>query len=159
MQKESRKIILELYDKFFKAAFPKMVEKLGIVYTPLECVDFIIKSVNFILKEEFQSSISDEGVHIIDPFVGTGTFMTRLISNIDKNKLTYKYRNELYANEIILLAYYIASVNIENIYHDIVGGEYEHFEGICLTDTFQLSENADIKYNKKEPFLRKIMKD
>lgn len=149
-----QKIILELYDKFFKAAFPKMVEKLGIVYTPLECVDFIIKSVNFILKEEFQSSISDEGVHIIDPFVGTGTFMTRLISNIDKNKLTYKYRNELYANEIILLAYYIASVNIENIYHDIVGGEYEHFEGICLTDTFQLSENADIKYNKQNPFFK-----
>lgn len=149
-----QKIILELYDKFFKAAFPKMVEKLGIVYTPLECVDFIIKSVNFILKEEFQSSISDEGVHIIDPFVGTGTFMTRLISNIDKNKLTYKYRNELYANEIILLAYYIASVNIENIYHDIVGGEYEHFEGICLTDPFQLSENADIKYNKQNPFFK-----
>ncbi|MEI0493884.1 type ISP restriction/modification enzyme [Brachyspira intermedia] len=149
-----QKIILELYDKFFKAAFPKMVEKLGIVYTPLECVDFIIKSVNFILKEEFQSSISDEGVHIIDPFVGTGTFMTRLISNIDKNKLTYKYRNELYANEIILLAYYIASVNIENIYHDIVGGEYEHFEGICLTDTFQLSENTDIKYNKQNPFFK-----
>ena len=107
-----QKIILELYDKFFKTAFPKMVERLGIVYTPLECVDFIVKSINVILKEEFESDITDRNIKIIDPFVGTGTFMTRLMlnmakQNIDdiKEKLDYKYKNELYANEIILLAY------------------------------------------------------
>lgn len=146
-----QKIILELYDKFFKTAFPKMVEKLGIVYTPLECVDFIVKSINVILKEEFESDISDKNVKIIDPFVGTGTFMTRLMKNIEKEKLEYKYKNELYANEIILLAYYIASINIENTYHDIMGGEYKSFEGISLTDTFQLNEDNDKDYKNNTP--------
>lgn len=146
-----QKIILELYDKFFKTAFPKMVEKLGIVYTPLECVDFIVKSINVILKEEFESDISDKNVKIIDPFVGTGTFMTRLMKNIEKEKLEYKYKNELYANEIILLAYYIASINIENTYHDIMGGEYKSFEGISLTDTFQLNEDNNKDYKNNTP--------
>ena len=146
-----QKIIFEFYDKFFKTAFPKMVEKLGIVYTPLECVDFIVKSINVILKEEFESDISDKNVKIIDPFVGTGTFMTRLMKNIEKEKLEYKYKNELYANEIILLAYYIASINIENTYHDIMGGEYKSFEGISLTDTFQLNEDNDKDYKNNTP--------
>ncbi|MBE7641402.1 DEAD/DEAH box helicase family protein [Salegentibacter sp. BLCTC] len=140
-----QRIIIELYDKFFKTAFPKMVEQLGIVYTPVEVVDFIIHSVNDILQKEFGRGISDENVHILDPFTGTGTFMTRLLQSglIRKEDLARKYTKELHANEIVLLAYYIAAVNIENAYHDLLGKEedYETFEGIVLTDTFQLGES------------------
>lgn len=139
-----QKIIVELYDKFFKTAFPKMVEQLGIVYTPVEVVDFIINSVNDVLKKEFNRSIGDENVHILDPFTGTGTFITRLIQSglISKEKLLNKYQNELHANEIVLLAYYIATVNIENALHDQLGSDtYYPFDGIVLTDTFQLGES------------------
>lgn len=139
-----QKIIIELYDKFFKSAFPKMVEKLGIVYTPIEIVDFIILSVNDVLKKEFNRSLSDENVHILDPFTGTGTFITRLLQSglIEKKDLERKYEKEIHANEIVLLAYYIAAVNIENSYHDLLknGTVYKSFNGICLTDTFQLGE-------------------
>jgi predicted helicase len=142
-----QKIIVELYDKFFKTAFPKMVEQLGIVYTPVEVVDFIIHSVNDVLKKEFDRSISDENVHILDPFTGTGTFITRLIQSglIDGKDLVRKYQHELHANEIVLLAYYIAAVNIENAYHDQLDEDstYEPFEGIVLTDTFQLGETDE----------------
>ena len=137
-----QRIIIELYDKFFKTAFPKMVEQLGIVYTPLEVVDFIIHSVNDVLKKEFGRNISQENVNILDPFTGTGTFITRLLQSglIDKKDVKRKYSHELFANEIVLLAYYIAAVNIENAYHDIVSDHYQPFDGICLTDTFQLNE-------------------
>jgi predicted helicase len=141
-----QRIVIELYDKFFKTAFPKMVEKLGIVYTPVEVVDFIIHSVEDILQKEFGRSLSDENVHILDPFTGTGTFITRLIQSglIKPKDLARKYANELHANEIVLLAYYIAAVNIENAYHDLAKTKaYEAFEGICLTDTFQLGETDD----------------
>ncbi|MEZ4527703.1 MAG: type ISP restriction/modification enzyme [Desulfobacterales bacterium] len=141
-----QQVILELYDKFFKTAFPKMVEKLGIVYTPVEVVDFIIHSVNDILKKEFNRSIGDENIHILDPFTGTGTFITRLVQSglIEKKNLIYKYQHEIHANEIVLLAYYIAAVNIENAFHDAMKeSEYRAFEGICLTDTFQLGETDE----------------
>ena len=115
-----QKIIVELYDKFFRTAFPKVTEKLGIVYTPVEIVDFIVHSVEDILQKEFSRSMTDENVHILDPFTGTGTFITRLLqSGIIKNTdLKRKYTKEIHANEIVLLAYYIASINIENVYHD-----------------------------------------
>ncbi|MFI5142336.1 MAG: N-6 DNA methylase, partial [Bacteroidia bacterium] len=141
-----QRIIIELYDKFFKTAFPKMVEKLGIVYTPVEVVDFIVHSVNDVLKKEFDRSISDENIHILDPFTGTGTFITRLLQSglINKKDLQRKYENEIHANEIVLLAYYIAAVNIENAFHDAMRKtEYQAFDGICLTDTFQLGETDD----------------
>lgn len=155
-----QRIIIELYDKFFKTAFPKMVEKLGIVYTPVEVVDFIIHSVNDILKKEFDRTISDENIHILDPFTGTGTFLVRLLQSglIDVKDLERKYKDELHANEIVLLAYYIAAINIENAYHDAtpepddgVGKEnYTSFDGIVLTDTFQLSETreGEIQYEE-----------
>lgn len=136
-------IIKNLYEKFFKGAFPLTVEKLGIVYTPVECVDFIIHSVNDILKREFNTSLSDENVHILDPFTGTGTFITRLLQSglIKPEDMERKYRNEIHCNEIVLLAYYIADVNIEAVYHDIMKPDhYVNYDGICLTDTFQLAE-------------------
>lgn len=141
-----QKIIVELYNTFFKVAMPKTVEKLGIVYTPVEVVDFIVRSVADVLKREFNRSISDENVHILDPFTGTGTFITRLIqSGLIKDKdLKRKYEKELHANEILLLPYYIASVNIENSFNELFkGGIFIPFNGICLTDTFQLGETDE----------------
>ena len=137
-----QKIIVELYDKFFRNAFPKMTERLGIVYTPIEVVDFIIHSVNDVLKNEFGQTLGSRGVHILDPFTGTGTFITRLLQSglIRPEELQHKYANEIHANEIVLLAYYIAAINIEAVYHSLSGGDYMPFGGICLTDTFQLYE-------------------
>ena len=139
-------IIKNLYEKFFKGAFPKTVDKLGIVYTPVECVDFIIHSVDDILKKEFNTSLTEENVHILDPFTGTGTFITRLLQSglIRPEDMKRKYLNEIHCNEIVLLAYYIADVNIESVYHDIMKPEkYLQYDGICLTDTFQLNEHGD----------------
>ncbi len=139
-----QKIIKELYEKFFKSAFPTTVEKLGIVYTPIECVDFIVHSVNILLHEEFHTDLTNRDVHILDPFTGTGTFITRLLQSglIKKEDLERKYKKELHANEIVLLAYYIADVNIESVYHYLnKSKEYLPFNGICLTDTFQTAEH------------------
>lgn len=141
-------IIKTLYEKFFKGAFPKTVEKLGIVYTPVECVDFIIRSVNDILKSDFGCTLSDENVNILDPFVGTGTFITRLLQSglIKSEDLERKYRQEIFCNEIVLLAYYIADVNIESVFHELMNCEkYLSYDGICLTDTFQISEHEEGK--------------
>jgi len=141
-----QKIVVELYDKFFANAFPRLRDKLGIVYTPTEAVDFIIHSVNDVLQKEFGQTLGSKGVHIIDPFTGTGTFITRLLQSslIRQEELEHKYLKEIHANEIVLLAYYIAAVNIEAVYHTLAGGEYKPFEGICLTDTFQMYEKEDL---------------
>jgi predicted helicase len=137
-----QKIVVELYDKFFRNAFPRMTERLGIVYTPVEVVDFIIHSVNEVLRSEFGQTLGSKGVHILDPFTGTGTFITRLLQSglIAPEELAHKYQHEIHANEIVLLAYYIAAINVEAVYHTMSGGDYKPFEGICLTDTFQLYE-------------------
>lgn len=141
-----QKIIVELYDKFFRNAFPKMTERLGIVYTPVEVVDFILHSVAHLLQTEFGQTLGSPGVHILDPFTGTGTFITRLLQSglIAPEQLPAKYQGEIHANEIVLLAYYIAAINIEAVYHSLIGGDYQPFEGICLTDTFQMYEKGDL---------------
>ncbi|TWH71292.1 putative helicase [Azomonas agilis] len=141
-----QKIVVELYDKFFRNAFPKMTERLGIVYTPVEVVDFILHSVAHLLKTEFNQTLGSEGVHIIDPFTGTGTFITRLLQSglIAPEQLAHKYQHEIHANELVLLAYYIAAINIEAVYHDLTQQPYQPFKGICLTDTFQLHEHEDM---------------
>lgn len=149
-----QEIIRTLYDNFFTKAFPKMAERLGIVYTPVEVVDFIIRSVEDVLNNEFNASLADKGVQIIDPFTGTGTFITRLLQSgiIPPEKLPQKY-SEIHANEIVLLAYYIAAINIESVYHALLAeysastqenSDYQPFEGICLTDTFQMYEKEDL---------------
>ena len=144
---ESRqKVIKELYENFIKTAFPKTAQKLGVAYTPIEIVDFIINSADEILKKEFNKSLTDKGVHVIDPFVGTGTFINRLISNkevIKEEDLERKFKKELHANEILLLPYYVASINIEEAYHSRMGGKYKQFPGITLTDTFNMYEEKD----------------
>ena len=137
-----QKLVTELYDKFFRTAFPRLSERLGIVYTPVEVVDFIIHSVNDVLRDEFSQTLGSRGVHILDPFTGTGTFIARLIQSglISPEELPFKYHNEIHANEIVLLAYYIASINIESAYMEAAKDGHEPFGGICLTDTFQLYE-------------------
>lgn len=150
-----QRIIIELYDKFFRAAFPRLVEKLGIVYTPVPVVDFIIKSADYALKQEFGVGLTDEGVHILDPFTGTGTFMVRLLQSglIKPEDLERKFTSELHANEIVLLAYYIAAINIEETYHYLSGNPYQPFNGIVLTDTFQMFENEGTKNKPYIPYL------
>lgn len=137
-----QKIIIELYEKFFRAAFKKMTDRLGIVYTPTQVVDFIIRSADVALRQEFGKGLSDQGVHILDPFTGTGTFMVRLLQSglIGPEDAKRKYNTELHANELVLLAYYIAAINIEEAYHGLAGGDYQPFDGIVLTDTFQMTE-------------------
>ena len=139
-------LIAELYDKFFRNAFPRTTKKLGIVYTRVEIVDFIIESVNEVLQAEFGQTLGSEGVHIIDPFAGTGTFITRLLQSglIAPDDMERKYAQEIHANEIVLLAYYIAAINIETVFHAVSDRQdYRPFEGICLTDTFALHEGDD----------------
>ena len=143
-------IVVELYDKFFRKAFPRVSERLGIVYTPVEIVDFILHSVQHVLGQEFGSALGEPEVHILDPFTGTGTFITRMLQSglLSPEQILRKYGGngqppELHANEIVLLAYYIASVNIEVAFQDATGSSYRPFAGICLTDTFALNENDD----------------
>ena len=141
-----QRIIAELYQRFFKLALPDTASKLGIVYTPVEVVDYIVRSVEDLLNLEFGASLSNEGVHVLDPFVGTGTFITRLMRSgiIWSEDLTRKYEKELHANDIMLLAYYIAAINIESTYHGLMEAEeYHPFNGIVLTDTFQSYEEGD----------------
>lgn len=144
-------IIKTLYEKFFKGAFPKTVDKLGIVYTPIECVDFIVHSVNDLLQKEFNCSLTDEHVHILDPFTGTGTFITRLLQSglIQPADMERKYLHEIHCNEIVLLAYYIADVNIESVFHELTQrAEYLPYNNICLTDTFQTTEHREPVFDK-----------
>ncbi|RKU14743.1 DNA helicase [Candidatus Poribacteria bacterium] len=127
------------YEKFFQGFSEDVADTHGIVYTPQPIVDFMVKSVEHILKTEFGRSLSDTGVHIIDPFVGTGNFIVRLMQDIRGTALEEKYRHELHCNEVMLLPYYIASLNIEQEYFQRTG-TYLPFEGIALADTFELLE-------------------
>ena len=143
-----QRVVVELYDKFFATAFTKTVDKLGIVYTPVEIVDFILRSADDVLRSEFDQGLTDEGVHVLDGFTGTGTFVVRLLQSglIEPHDLARKYANELHANEILLLAYYIAAVNIETTYAEQIaqtGGTTAPFPGLVLTDTFQSYEDGD----------------
>ena len=138
-----QRVLLELYEKFFATALKKDADRLGIVYTPVEVVDFILHSTNDVLQAEFGRTLSDEGIHILDPFTGAGVFLARLIQSglIQPYDLERKYHEELHANEIVLLAYYIAAVNIEESFRGQRGENsvYEPFDGIVLTDTFNLN--------------------
>lgn len=145
-----QQVIAELYEKFFRIGFKKQSDALGIVYTPTEVVDFILRAADHVTREHFGKGLTDEGVHILDGFAGTGTFITRLMQSglITPADLARKYANELHANEIMLLAYYIAAVNIESTYHALAGktadaDDYEPFPGMVLADTFQISEAGD----------------
>ena len=151
---DKQKIIVTLYDKFFKTAFKATTERLGIVFTPIEVVDFIVHSVDDVLKKHFGKALASKDVHILDPFTGTGTFIVRTLTylreqmdagEISLADITRKFMKELHANEIVLLSYYIAAINIESTFYEINGNEegYVPFEGIVLTDTFESTETED----------------
>ena len=135
-------VLMELYEKFFSTALKKDADRLGIVYTPVEVVDFIVNSADHVVRQEFGRSLSDEGVHVLDPFTGTGIFLVRLLQSalILDSDLARKYHRELHANELVLLAYYIAAIHIEEAFHGRRGPDsaYAPFDGIVLTDTFNL---------------------
>lgn len=149
-----QQFIVTLYDKFFSTGFSATAEKLGIVFTPVEIVDFIVKSVDEVLKEHFGRGLDGENVHILDPFTGTGTFIARTLTYLNQEMkagkitladITRKYTQELHANEIVLLSYYIAAINIESVFDEINGDEhYIPFDGIVLADTFASTENTDV---------------
>ena len=149
-----QKVLSELYENFFVTALRKEADRLGIVYTPVEVVDFILHSANEILQDEFGRCLNDEGVHVLDPFTGTGTFLARLLQSdlIQPDDLERKYREELHANELVLLAYYIAAVNIEEVFRERRGEDrgYEPFNGIVLTDTFNLNKAEDLTLFPRE---------
>jgi predicted helicase len=145
-------VIHELYENFFKKAFPKQSSSFGVVYTPVEIVDFILRAADDVCRQEFGYGLTNEGVHVLDPFTGTGTFIVRLLESgiIRAEDLARKYTSELWANEIMLLAYYIACVNIETTYQAIAQAHqpdadlpYLPFPGATLTDTFQITEDGD----------------
>ena len=139
--------IKKIYGNFFESADKKSAEKHGIVYTPIEVVDFIINSVDILLRRHFGVSLNDRPVKVLDPFAGTGTFLTRLLeSGLIDNNLYEKYKNDLFADELILLAYYIATINIETTYSSLRrGSKYVPFEGISYTDTLRINP----QYRKK----------
>ena len=145
--RDKQRLIAQLYERFLKLALPSdLAKSLGIVFTPVPIVDYVLQSVEDVLHDEFGTSMSEPNVHILDPFAGTGTFITRLIESgmIEHDRLPQKYDNDLHSNELNLLAYYIATVNIEASYHDAMGAQdYRPFNGMVLTDTFQSYEPDD----------------
>jgi len=138
-----------VYEKFFQGFSVKVADTHGIVYTPQPIVKFIVKSVEHILQKEFGRSLSAQGVHIIDPFVGTGNFILWIMREIKRSGLPYKYASELHCNEVMLLPYYITSMNIEHEYYEVTGN-YQPFEGICLVDTFDLAKVKQLSFFTKE---------
>ena len=139
-----QRVLMELYEKFFATALKKDAERLGIVYTPVEVVDFILHSANHLLREEFGRGLGSKDVHVLDPFTGTGIFLVRLLQSeglMPRAAIRRKFASELWANELVLLAYYIAAIHIEEAFHGRLGpqAEYAPFDGIVLTDTFNLS--------------------
>jgi len=135
-----------VYEKFFQGFAVKVADTHGIVYTPQPIVDFMVKSVEASLQKDFGKSLASEGVHILDPFVGTGNFILRVIREIHEQNprvLRHKYLHELHCNELMILPYYIACLNIEHLYYELTG-EYLAFPGICLVDTFELAEDRQM---------------
>ncbi len=137
---EKQHFLNKVYERFFQGYSPKEADTHGIVYTPQPIVNFMVRSVEEILQKEFGRSLGSKGVHILDPFVGTGNFIVNIMDKIKATDLPYKYENELHCNEVMLLPYYIASMNIEHAYFERTG-EYSAFPGICLVDTFELAES------------------
>jgi predicted helicase len=146
---QKQEFLNAVYEKFFQGFSVKVADTHGIVYTPQPIVNFMVRSVEEILHKEFGKSLSSKDVHILDPFVGTGNFIVRVMQEIKRTQLEQKYKQELHCNEVMLLPYYIASMNIEHEFYELAGA-YEPFEGICLVDTFELAEAKQISFFSTE---------
>jgi predicted helicase len=142
---QKQEFLNSVYEKFFQGFSVKVADTHGIVYTPQPIVNFMVRSVADILRREFGKSLGSRDVHILDPFVGTGNFIVRVMQEMKRTELEHKYKNELHCNEVMLLPYYIASMNIEHEFYELTG-TYEPFEGICLVDTFELAEAKQISF-------------
>jgi predicted helicase len=140
---EKQHFLNTVYERFFQGFSIKQADTHGIVYTPQEIVDFMCASVDEVLRREFGTSIEEPGVQIIDPCVGTGSYIVNLLHRIPTFRMKHKYEHDLFCNEITLLPYYIASLNIEHEYYSRMG-EYEPFDGICFTDTLELAESQQL---------------
>ncbi len=140
---ERQHFLNTVYERFFQGYSVKRADTFGIVYTPQEIVDFMCASVEEVLQREFGTSISAPGVQILDPAAGTGSFIVNLLHRIPRHRLKHKYQNDLFCNEIMLLPYYISSLNIEHEYYSKMG-EYEPFEGVCFVDTLELAEGKQL---------------
>ncbi|GHS00902.1 helicase [Helicobacter pylori] len=147
-QKSQQELIKNLYNTFFKVAFKKQSEKLGIVYTPIEVVDFILRATNGILKKHFNTDFNDKNITIFDPFTGTGSFIARLLSKenglISDEALKEKFLNHCFAFDIVLLAYYIALINITQAAQNR-DGSLKNFKNIALTDSLDFYEEKNDK--------------
>ena len=142
---EKQEFLNAVYEKFFQGFSVKVADTHGIVYTPQPVVNFMVRSVEEILQQEFGKTLSSKDVHILDPFTGTGNFIVHIMQEIKRTALPQKYQQEIHCNEVMLLPYYIASMNIEHEFYELTGA-YEPFEGICLVDTFELAEAQQISF-------------
>lgn len=140
---EKQEFLKSLYATFYKKYDPKKAANDGIVYTPKQAVGFMTRSVKILLARHFDKTISDKDVHILDPATGTGTFIVEMLRAIEPEKLGSKYAAELHANEIYVLPYYIAALNIEHVYYELSGKKAD-FQGICWTDTLELKRGLDV---------------
>ena len=131
---EKQKFLKAVYEDFYKAYNPAAADRLGVVYTPNEVVDFIIRGTDHLLQKHFGRSLADDNVQILDPATGTGTFVTSLIDYLPADRLEYKYLHEIHANEVAILPYYIANLNIEYSYRERTG-KYLEFPNLCFVDT------------------------
>ena len=138
---EKQKFLNTVYERFFQGFAVKQADTLGIVYTPQPIVDFMVASVDRLLNRDFEKSLAHKQVHILDGFTGTGNFIVNLMQAIPRGALPSKYAHELHCNEVLLLPYYVAAMNIEHAYFEATGG-YKPFEGICLVDTFSIAEES-----------------
>ncbi|MFA5251444.1 MAG: type ISP restriction/modification enzyme [Phycisphaerae bacterium] len=143
---EKQKFLKVIYENFYKAYNPKGADRLGIIYTPDEIVRFMIESTDFLLHKHFGKLLSSKNVEILDPATGTGTFICDIIDHLPENDLKYKYQNEIHCNEIAILPYYIANLNIEATYKQKMG-VYEEFKNICFVDTL---DNMGFAYDAKD---------
>ncbi|MEP7288778.1 MAG: N-6 DNA methylase [Chloroflexota bacterium] len=139
-------LLNEVYERFFQGYSVKLADTHGIVYTPQPIVDFMCASVVEVLQTEFGKSLGDDDVVILDPATGTGNFIVNLLRRVPKRDLAATYQNRLFANEIMLLPYYIAALNIEHAYFDLTG-QYESFEGLCFVDTLELAEGTQMSFS------------
>jgi predicted helicase len=142
---QKQEFLNAVYERFFRGFSVQVADTHGIVYTPPSIVTFMVRSVEQLLRERFGKSLGSRGVHILDPFVGTGNFIVHSMQEIKRTQLEHKYAGELHCNEVMLLPYYVASMNIEHEYYELTG-KYEPFEGICLVDTFELAEDRQMSF-------------
>ena len=131
---EKQQFLKVIYEDFYKTYNPAAADRLGVVYTPNEIVDFIIRGTDHLLQKHFGRTLADDNVQILDPATGTGTFITSLIDYLPADRLEYKYLNEIHANEVAILPYYIANLNIEYSYREKTG-TYLEFPNLCFVDT------------------------